>query len=130
MWAFVGLGGWASLYQYTSRKRGPNGGLGEYLFSTHSGKNKDLKRAFDFSRNARVGDIAQSVWDNERVQLKPQQVAALLRDLGFETKNSHGVTVVVPSPTALVKACSECGYEDDSISALRKDLLSGREGFS
>jgi len=86
------------------------------------------KGRFDFSRNIKIGSIADAVWNNERVQLKPQQVAALLRDLGFKTKNSHGVTVVVPKPGILVKACSECGYEDELVASLRKELLSGREG--
>jgi hypothetical protein len=84
--------------------------------------------SLDFSRNITVSAVRQAVWDNERVELKSQQVAALLRDLGFETKNSHGVTVVVPKRVNLVRACEECGYEDDSISALRKEVLSGRDG--
>lgn len=84
--------------------------------------------ALDFGRNVRVSNIAQTVWDSERVTMTPRQVAALLRDLGFETKNSHGLTVVVPKPATLVRACKECGYEDDSIAALRTELLSGREG--
>jgi hypothetical protein len=88
----------------------------------------ERKDALDFSRNIRVGDIADGVWNNERVTLKPQQVAGILRDLGFETKNSHGVTTVVPKPATLVRACEECGYEDSSIAALREELLSGREG--
>jgi hypothetical protein len=86
------------------------------------------KNVLDFSRNIKVGDVAQAVWDNERVSLRPQQVAPFLRDLGFKTKESHGVTVVEPSAVALVKACGECGYEDDSIAALRTQLLAGREG--
>lgn len=81
---------------------------------------------FDFRRNVRVKDIAAAVWNNESVSLKPQQVAALLRDLGFETKNSHGLTVVVPKPATLLKACKECGYEDESVTALRKELRLGR----
>ena len=86
------------------------------------------KNVLDFSRNIKVSDVAQAVWNNERESLRPQQVASFLRDLGFKTKPSHGVTVVVPNAVALVKACGECGYEDDSIAALRVQLLAGREG--
>lgn len=83
---------------------------------------------FDFSRNVKLSDIANTVWENEREQVTPRHVGAFLRDLGFETKCSHGLTVVVPRPEILVKACIECGYEDELIAALRTELLSGREG--
>jgi len=86
------------------------------------------QNTLDFKRNVKVADVAQAVWDNERIGLKPQQVAPVLRDLGFQTTESHGVTVVVPNAGVLVKACHECGYEDDIIAALRAELLAGGEG--
>ena len=86
------------------------------------------KGKLDFRHNVKVGDIADAVWKNEKESITPRQAASTLRDLGFKTKESHGVTVVQPDPVVLVRACDECNYEDDSILTLRKELLSGGTG--
>ena len=78
---------------------------------------------FNFQKMPRIRELAELVWVNHRIQLKPQQVAKSLRELGLEIRISHGVTVVVPTPTALSRACEECGYEEDSIVTLRRTLL-------
>ncbi len=80
-------------------------------------------RSLEFRKNVRIKEISQSVWENCRVGLKPHQIAECLRELGFQTKNSHGFTVVVPDAAILVRACEECGYEEASITILRRDLL-------
>jgi hypothetical protein len=59
--------------------------------------------------------------------LQPRQIGPIARDLGFETKTSHGVTVVVPTPATLLKACDECEYTDEVIKELRQELL-GSDG--
>jgi hypothetical protein len=76
----------------------------------------------DFSRNIRVSDIAKSIFEMESVTMTPRQVAALLRDLGFQTANRAGATTVVPRPAALLRACSHCQYTDNDIETLRKKL--------
>jgi len=76
-------------------------------------------------RNIRFSDLADAIWRSTQLQLRPQQVGRMARELGFDTKTSHGVTVVVPTPAALIKACDECGYKDEVIEGLRKQLLSG-----
>jgi hypothetical protein len=76
-------------------------------------------------RNIRFSDLADAVRRSTGLQLQPRQVGRMARELGFETKTSHGVTVVVPTPVVLIKACDECGYEDEVIEDLRKQLLSG-----
>jgi hypothetical protein len=73
--------------------------------------------------NVKVRDLGDSVWANHKVQLRPQQIAELARDLGFTTKNSHGVTVVETTPVKLVLACETCGYTDESIEALKQEIL-------
>lgn len=78
-------------------------------------------------QNIRFSDLADAIWRSTRFQLQPRQVGRMARQLGFETKTSHGVTVVVPTAAALIKACDECGYGDEVIEDLRKQLLSGAE---
>jgi hypothetical protein len=74
----------------------------------------------------RVGTLAESILRNHQVALQPRQIAGLARQLGFTTKNSHGVTCVVPDPTTLLAACEECGYDDDeAVSELRQRVLGG-----
>ncbi len=75
-------------------------------------------------RNIRFSDLAEAIRrSNPLQQLQPRQVGRMARELGFETKTSHGVTVVVPTPAALIKACDECGCEDEAVEDLRKQLL-------
>jgi len=78
-------------------------------------------------RNIRFSDLADTIRRSTGLQLQPRQVGRMARELGFETKTSHGVTVVVPTPATLIKACDECGYQDEVIEDLRKQLLSGRK---
>ena len=71
-------------------------------------------------------DLTESIWKNHRVPLRPQQAGAIARDLGFETKESHGITKVVPSAAVLLRACAEFGYEDDEVIAdLKRQLSEG-----
>ena len=79
-------------------------------------------------RNVKIGVLAQSIFNNHRVSLQPHQVGEIARQLGFETKNSHGVRVVVPTPVALLKACDECGYEDEAITELKKQITRPERG--
>lgn len=76
-------------------------------------------------RNIRFSALADAIWKSTQLQLRPQQVGRMARELGFDTKTSHGVTVVAPTPAALIRACDECGYKDEVIEHLRKQLLSG-----
>jgi hypothetical protein len=76
-------------------------------------------------RNIKLSELVGILWNNHRWPVQPRQVGSLARELGFETKPSHGVTVVVPTPAALVRACDECGYTENAIEELRKQLLSG-----
>ncbi len=78
-------------------------------------------------QNIKFSTLTKSIWDNHRFPLLPRQIGPMVRDLGFETKTSHGVTVVVPTPATLIKACDECEYTDEAIEKLRKELL-GSEG--
>ena len=80
----------------------------------------------------KVKTLKDSIFQNEGIALQPRQIAGMARQLGFESKNSHGVTVVVPTPATVLAACQECGYEDDEVIAeLRKLVLrteNGRRG--
>jgi hypothetical protein len=78
----------------------------------YSGERLDL-------RYVPLSELGDSIWKNQRVSMRPQQIGALARELGFQTKNSHGVTKVVPTPATLLRACTECGYEDEAIAELR-----------
>ena len=75
-------------------------------------------------RNIKFSDLAEAIWKNHRLQLQPRQVGRMARELGFETKTSHGVTVVVPTPATLLRACDECGYTDEAIEELRTTMVS------
>jgi hypothetical protein len=79
-------------------------------------------------RNLRFSMLAKSVWDNHRFALSPRQIGPIARDLGFETKTSHGTTVVVPTPATLLKACDECDYADEGIEEFRKIALGSLQG--
>lgn len=74
-------------------------------------------------QNIKLSALAKSIWDNHRFSLLPRQIAPIARDLGFVTKPSHGVTVVVPTPATLLKACDECEYTDEAVEELRAELL-------
>jgi hypothetical protein len=78
-------------------------------------------------QNIKLSALAKSIWDNHRFSLLPRQIAPIARDLGFVTKPSHGVTVVVPTPVTLLKACDECEYTDEAIEELRREML-GSDG--
>ena len=72
--------------------------------------------------NVKLKDLRASIFANFAVDLQPRQIAGLARELGFQTKDSHGITVVVPTPKLLVAACERVGYEDEEIAKLRKHL--------
>jgi hypothetical protein len=73
--------------------------------------------------NIKFSVLSESIWKNHRFSLQPRQIGPIARELGFDTKASHGVTVVVPTPATLLKACDECEYTDEAIEKLRKELL-------
>jgi hypothetical protein len=74
-------------------------------------------------RYIKIRDLRMSLWNNQHVEMSPHQVAVMARQMGFETKHSHGVTVVVAMPSSLIAACEDLGYEDEAIAALRDKLL-------
>jgi hypothetical protein len=78
-------------------------------------------------RYVKIRDIRGSLWNNQHLEMSPHQVAVMIRQMGFETKHSHGVTVVVPTPGALILACEDLSYEDEAIVALREKILGGKE---
>ena len=79
--------------------------------------------------NIKISILGESIFRNHRVSFQPRQVAGMARQLGFNTKNSHGVTVVAPTPATLLAACEECGYEDDeAIAELRQQVLGPADG--
>lgn len=78
-------------------------------------------------KNIKFSVLARSIWENHRFSLQPRQIGPIARELGFETKTSHGATVVVPTPATLLRACNECEYVDDAIEGLRQELL-GSDG--
>ncbi len=78
-------------------------------------------------RYVKLRDIADSIRGNHNVLLQPRQIGPFARELGFGTKPSHGVTVVVPTPATLLKACDECEYTDEGIEQLRREMLEGRD---
>jgi hypothetical protein len=73
-------------------------------------------------RNVKLSELAKSIWDNHRFPFNPRQIGPIARDLGFETKPSHGVTVVAPTPATLLAACAECEYSDEAIEELRRSV--------
>jgi hypothetical protein len=75
--------------------------------------------------NIKFSDIAKWIWENHREALQPKQIGGLAREeLGLTTTESHGVTVVVPTPASLLKACRQCGYEEsETIAELKRQIL-------
>jgi hypothetical protein len=73
-------------------------------------------------RNIKYNELSESIWKSQRVSLLPRQIGPLVRELGFETKKSHGSYVVVPTPASLLRACDDCEYTDESIEELRRLL--------
>jgi len=74
-------------------------------------------------RNIKYSELSRSIWENHRFSLNPRQIGPIARDLGFETKPSHGLTVVAPTLATLLKACDECEYTDEAIEELRRMVL-------
>ena len=79
-------------------------------------------------RNIKFSALSKCIWENHRFSLDPRQIGPIARDLGFTTKTSHGVTVVVPTPATLLRACEECDYTDEAIDELRRDALASEGG--
>lgn len=73
----------------------------------------------------RVSQLSKSIFESHRASLLPRQVGAIARQLGFTVKNSHGQAVVAPTAVSLLRACEECGYEDEFVADLRAKVLSG-----
>jgi hypothetical protein len=74
-------------------------------------------------QNIKYSNLTKSIWENHKFALTPRQIGPIARDLGFETKTSHGATVVVPTPATLIKACDECEYRDEALDELRREVL-------
>jgi len=72
-------------------------------------------------RNIKYSEIAKRIWENHRFPVSPRQIGPIARGLGFETKISHGTYVVVPTPAALINACSDSDYVDEAIEELRQE---------
>ena len=73
--------------------------------------------------NIKLSTLSESIFSNQRLSLSPRQIGPIARDLGFETKPSHGLTVVAPTLATLLKACDECEYTDEAIDELRRMVL-------
>ncbi|MFZ0309141.1 MAG: hypothetical protein WAL89_13290 [Candidatus Sulfotelmatobacter sp.] len=80
--------------------------------------------------NIKFSVLSELIWKNHRLPIAPRQIGPIARELGFSTKTSHGSTVVVPTPAALLKACQECEYSDEAVEQLRQDLLGLGQGGS
>jgi hypothetical protein len=82
--------------------------------------------------NVRCSDVRNRIWDNWRIGYAPRQVAGLGRDLGFETCESHGMTVIVVTPDKLLHVCTEFGSSDRAVKLLAqvygKRVEQGGEG--
>jgi hypothetical protein len=76
-------------------------------------------------RYVKFSVLSEAILRNHKFNLQPRQIGPIARELGFETKTAHGVTVVVPTPATLLKACDECDYTDEGIEQLRRNLLGG-----
>jgi hypothetical protein len=74
-------------------------------------------------RNVRFSEIVKSIRKNFQVEMRPQQIGTVARELGFNTKESHGMTVVVTDAPSLLKASADVGYEDEAIIGLRSEIL-------
>ncbi len=74
-------------------------------------------------QNIKFSTLSDSIYRNHKANISPRQIGPLARELGFSTRMSHGVTVVVPSVATLLRACAECSYTDESIERLRADVM-------
>ena len=73
-------------------------------------------------RYVSLKDLKASIFAHSAIDLMPQQIAQLARELGFKTTESHGFTVVIPTAQVLVAACERVGYEDEEIAKLREQI--------
>lgn len=79
--------------------------------------------------NIRLSVIVKWLWDSHRASFDSRKVGSLARTLGFSVKESHGTAVLIPTPAKLLKACYECGYDnDEELAELRRLLLGGEGG--
>lgn len=85
----------------------------------------ESKKRLDFGRRVAYSDIAKSIEVREHVILKPHQIGSMLRDLGFSTTTSHGVTKVDLAPGSLIAACEQFGIEDEALSKQKAEMLKG-----
>lgn len=68
-------------------------------------------------------EIVESIKRNHLVEMRPQQIGTIVRELGFKTTESHGVTKVVTDAASLLQASVEVGYEDDVIAQVRSGVM-------
>lgn len=86
--------------------------------------------------NIKLSTIVRWIQENYDDRYSPKTIGGLARSIGFEVKESHGVGVVVPSPTRLYRASKKVGYNDpESERELREKILkmppeneTGRDG--
>jgi hypothetical protein len=78
-------------------------------------------------QNIKYSVLTESIWKNHRYSMSPRQIGPIARNLGFTTKTSHGVSVVEPTPAALLKACDECDYRDEAVEEFRRKALAVEE---
>ena len=71
----------------------------------------------------KVGAIIKWVWEIYRQQLGHREVATMARMMGFKTKESGGVTVILKAPAALLKACTRCGYSGEDVDNLKHRVM-------
>jgi hypothetical protein len=77
----------------------------------------------NFTDYVPLKNLAASIWDNHRISLRPEQIGAIARDLGFQVRLSHGITKIAPTSAALVRAAEEVGVDDEAITDLKQQLM-------
>jgi hypothetical protein len=86
---------------------------------------RDKKGGLDFLRRVPFSDISDKVERAEHAYLKPHQIGSILRDLNFKVVKSHGVSKVEVTPAGLIAACEQFGIEDEALSGLKAEMLTG-----
>jgi hypothetical protein len=83
----------------------------------------EKKASLDFARRVAFSSIAKRIEETQHTTPKPHQIGTILRELGFKTGTSHGISKVDVAPAALIAACEQFGIEDEALSALKAKML-------
>lgn len=75
--------------------------------------------------NIKFATIRDCIYENHRISFASRQIGVLLRQVGLTTKESHGMTVVVPTPGSLLRACRAINYEDEEMAEELKAKIPG-----